>query len=598
LAFVAENSARATPLLYKMATAWAALEGSLVLWSAILAVYVLLVFRQFRRPGRALDGAPADDADRLGAGALAVLGAVAVFFFAVLVTVANPFRVLDAIPADGPGPNPLLQNHPLMAVHPPLLYLGYVGFSAPFAFAVSALALGERGVRWVRRTQRWTLVAWTFLTAGIVCGAWWSYEVLGWGGYWAWDPVENASLLPWLVGTAYLHSSVIQARRGLLQAWSVALVLATFALTIFGTFLTRSGVIASVHSFTQSGIGPVLLGFLAVVVVGSFGLFAWRAQLVAPPRRLDSLLSREGAFLCNNLLLTVLAFTVLVGTTYPILLEAFTGDQVSVGRPFFDRMAVPLAIALLAAMVLGPLLPYRAARAADIWRSIRLPLQVGLIATAVAVVAGLRSPAVALVLIFSVAVPTAALQLLAARRGAVLHAIRSDPGFWAGQVAHIGLAVLALGVATSSGLAHRTEVHVAAGGSVEVGPYTVAYDGPVEGTHRGRTSRGAALQLRRGDRHLAALEPRLTEFPSATQPVATPSVWTSRTGDEVFISLTSLTDDAASLIVWRRPYVFLVWGGGLLAAGGGALGLALRRRRTGVIATHAPPPREAAVVHP
>ncbi len=219
---------------------------------------------------------------------------------------------------DGAGPNPLLQNHPLMAVHPPMLYLGYVGLTVPFAFAMSALALGQGGVEWLRRSRTSTLVAWSFLTVGITLGGSWAYEVLSWGGYWAWDPVENASLLPWLMATAFLHSAVVQERRGMLQAWNFVLVIAAFLLTILGTFLTRSGVVASVHSFTQSAIGPVLLGFLVVVLAASLGLFAARAHLVASAPRLESLASREGAFLLNNLLLSVFALMVLVGTLYPL----------------------------------------------------------------------------------------------------------------------------------------------------------------------------------------------------------------------------------------------------------------------------------------
>ncbi|HJR87972.1 MAG TPA: cytochrome c biogenesis protein CcsA, partial [Acidimicrobiia bacterium] len=350
LEYVANHHARATPFPFNLATGWAALEGSIVLWGLVLAGFIYFAWRRF-----------ATAPDRLGAGALAVLGVVAAFFFGLQLTVANPFAVCTdplsigcaaaspwpwaaaSAPADGPGPNPLLQNHILMAIHPPMLYLGYVGLTVPFAYAISALALGTPGAEWLRRSRRSALVAWSFLTLGITLGAWWAYEVLSWGGYWAWDPVENASFMPWLVATAFLHSSLVQARRGALQSWNFVLVISAFALTILGTFLTRSGTIASVHSFTQSAIGPVLLGFLFLVLVGSFSLFAARSHLVGDAPRLESLLSREGGFLVNNLLLTVYAFVVLTGTLYPILVEATSGARVSVGEPFFNRMAVPLA---------------------------------------------------------------------------------------------------------------------------------------------------------------------------------------------------------------------------------------------------------------
>ena len=338
--YIANNSAESTPLLYKIASAWAALEGSLVLWGLVLALFTFFIWLAMRRLG---------GPDALWSGALGVMGVISAFFFFMMVSVSNPFEVCTAaglagcsagsgwpfteasVPLAGLGPNPLLQNHPLMAAHPPLLYIGYVGLAAPFSFAMASLLIGESGDRWLRVTRNWTRIAWVFLTVGIVLGGLWSYEVLGWGGYWAWDPVENASFMPWLVATMFVHTAALQMRRGVLQAWSYALVIATFSLTILGTFLTRSGVIASVHSFTQSPIGPVLLWFLMAVLVGSFGVYAARINRIGSAPRLDSLVSREGMFMVNNLLLGVFAFVVLVGTLYPVFVEWGTGDQVGVG---------------------------------------------------------------------------------------------------------------------------------------------------------------------------------------------------------------------------------------------------------------------------
>ena len=265
-----------------------------------------------------------------------------------------------------------------MAVHPPVLYVGYVGFSVPFAVGIASLATADHEETWLRTTRTWTLTAWGFLTTGIVLGAWWSYEVLGWGGYWAWDPVENASFIPWLLATAFIHSSVVQMRRGVLQSWNYVLVIGAFAATILGTFLTRSGVVASVHSFTQSSIGPVLLAFLAVVLAGSLALFATRIHLVGSAPRLDSLASREGAFLLNNLLLAVFAFVVLSGTLFPLAVEAFQGNTVGVGRPFFDRWAVPLSYSLILAMGIGPITPFRVARRQVLWERVRTPMRISL----------------------------------------------------------------------------------------------------------------------------------------------------------------------------------------------------------------------------
>ncbi|MGH9286602.1 MAG: cytochrome c biogenesis protein CcsA, partial [Acidimicrobiales bacterium] len=304
--------------------------------------------------------------------------AVAAFFFALMVGPANPFTsVAGPAPPDGPGPNPLLQNHPLMAFHPPLLYLGYVGFTVPFAFAIASLVTGRLGEGWLLETRRWALLAWACLSTGIVAGAWWSYEVLGWGGYWAWDPVENASLLPWLTATAYLHSVVVQERRGMLRVWNLSLVMATFALTILGTFLTRSGVLDSVHSFTESPIGPALLGFFAVVVALAVGLVFWRGDRLRAPGLIDSPVSREGAFLANNLLFAAFAFVVLLGTVFPLVVEAVNGDRLSVGRPYFDRMITPLGLLLLFMMAVAPALPWRKAAGEVLRARLQWPAAVG-----------------------------------------------------------------------------------------------------------------------------------------------------------------------------------------------------------------------------
>src|SRR3954454_17582682 len=285
LQYVADHHSRSTPLLFTIASMWSALEGSILLWALVLSGYLTVMVRRFR------DRA----ADPLVGWATLCVYSVSAFFFGLMIGPANPFRLVSGIaPGDGPGPNPLLQDHPLVAFHPPMLYLGYVGFTIPFAFAVAALATGRLGEGWLVETRRWTLFAWGFLTVGIVLGGWWSYEVLGWGGYWAWDPVENGSFLPWLTGTAYLHSVMVQERRGMLRVWNLSLLCATFSLTILGTFLTRSGVLDSVHAFTESGIGPAILGFFARPVAVTVGLIAWRGDQLRSPGRIDSPLSREG----------------------------------------------------------------------------------------------------------------------------------------------------------------------------------------------------------------------------------------------------------------------------------------------------------------
>ncbi len=575
--YVARNHSRDTPLLFTIASGWAALEGSIVLWGLVLAGFAFAVLR-----GLATD-------DRVGAGAMAVIGLVALFFFGLMATAANPFTTLDVVPLDGSGANPLLQNHILMAIHPPMLYLGYIGFTVPFAFAISALVAGDGSSSWLQRTRRWSLLAWTFLTLGIVLGAWWSYEVLGWGGYWAWDPVENASFLPWLTATAFIHSSVVQRRRGMLQAWNVALVISTFALTILGTFLTRSGVIASVHSFTQSAVGPALLTFLVVVLIGSFGLFALRAHLVSSTPRLDSLASREGVFLLNNLLLAVFAFVVLIGTIYPMILEAFSGDRVSVGAPWFDRAAIPISLVLLLAMGLGPLTPYRFAAPDLMWRRLRGPLQAASLVAAAAVLAGVRPITVAVTIWLATFIVSGIVALAHQRARsaaspypkAVAGLFRADPGFWGGMVAHIGFALAAIGIAFSGSFAVRETITLDPGESAPFDGYTLTYEGPVLRDEPNRSVIGASFTLSRGTSILGTLEPRLNQYPNQVQAIPTPSV---RTGlrEDVYLSLVRIEADSARVTIdaFRFPLMWVLWAGALLVvAGGGWSFVGLKRRR-------------------
>ena len=596
IGYVADVTATTTPLIFKVASAWAALEGSIVLWGLVLAGFTWLVARGVFRT--------AEPVDRLGAGALAVLGMIGVFWFGTILTVANPFAVCTVpaavgcaattwsplaaavAPAEGLGPNPLLQNHILMAIHPPMLYLGYVGMTVPYAFAMAALVRGDRGKVWLDRTHRWSIVAWTFLTLGLLLGAWWSYEVLGWGGYWAWDPVENAALIPWLVTTAFIHSAVVQRRRGMLQAWNFVLIIAAFSLTILGTFLTRSGVVDSVHSFTQSAIGPVLLAFLGVVVLGSTALLALRFDVVASSPRLESLASREGLFLLNNLLLTVFALTVLIGTLYPMLVEAFGGQQLSVGRSFFDRAAIPLAFALLLAMGLGPITPYRVAKASVVWPRVRTPIRLALVTGAAAVLVGVRSvgTVVAVVLAsFVIGVIVRHLWTLArARPEPPVRALRTvvtgDRPYWGGQLAHVGIALVAVAIATSSALAVRGEVALSPGETGTAAGYCVRYDGPFTSNEPNRVVEGARVTLLDADCTAAirSMEPRVNRYPNSPQPVATPDV---RTGlfEDVYVTLAGGGAAEVLISVAVFPLMWLLWAGGLVVVAGGAWSLTGRR---------------------
>ena len=602
IAYVAKNTALDTPFIFLLAGGWAALAGSVVLWGLMLSIFAWLVWRGVRT------------GDGLGVLALGVMGVVAVFWFGLMATAANPFAVCTGVgggfcaetswlpfvqsvaPLDGIGPNPLLANHILMAVHPPLLYVGYVGFTVPFSFAIAALFRSERGSVWLDRTHRWSLVAWIFLTAGILLGAWWSYEVLGWGGYWAWDPVENAALLPWAMGTAFIHSAIVQRRRGMLQAWNFILVIVTFSLTIFGTFLTRSGVIASVHAFSVSAVGPLLLGFLGIIIFGSLVLFAVRVNTVASSPRLDSLVSREGFILLNNLLMTLFAFTIMFGTIYPLLVEAFTGREVAVGRPFFDRVAVPIAFLILLAIGFGSVAPWRIATGKVIWQRTRVGLNVGLVAAAITVLVGVRSISVVLIIglagfVIGNIIAFYLHQSSRAHGGgkswpkALGSTVRNDMGFWGGQLAHVGFALVAVAIATTSVLAVRTEVALTPGETAVVEGYCIGYIEPFTRTEPTRSVQGARVAILDSTctNTRAVLEPRLHEYPKFGQTIATPQVWTTWI-DDVYLNIAAMDENGIRLKVLIFPLQWLLWVGGLVIVAGGVLALGRKSRKRQAVA--------------
>src|SRR5947208_14681196 len=347
IAYIFHHSNRDLPGPYKFATLWSGQEGSLLFWSLLLAAYGLVLRLRHKTDSR------------LFAHASVIMAAVQVFFLLLLNFAAHPFAVMQGtLPQDGSGLNPLLQ-YPEMVIHPPMLYLGYVGFTVPFAFALAALIMRYPGEKWIQITRRWSMVTWGFLTCGVFLGAHWAYSVLGWGGYWGWDPVENASLMPWLTGTAFLHSVMMQEKRGMLKTWNMWLIFATFLLSIFGTFLTRSGIISSVHAFAQSSIGDWFFWFLIISLATFTFFFLKNRSHLRSEHKLESLISRESSFLFNNLLLLVACFTVLWGTLFPVLSEAVQGSKVTVGPPFFNKVSIPVALLLLLLTALGPLLAWR-----------------------------------------------------------------------------------------------------------------------------------------------------------------------------------------------------------------------------------------------
>jgi cytochrome c-type biogenesis protein CcmF len=579
--YVAEHSRIASPLWVKIVTLWAALEGSLLLWAWLLAGYTALL-------------ATTAPNTPLRPWALVVLQGVLIFFIGVSALVASPFDLVLPAPLDGPGPNALLQNHWMMAVHPVLLYLGFTGLTVPFAFAMAALITKRPGSDWMSQTRRWTLTGWGFLSAGIIAGGWWSYEVLGWGGFWAWDPVENVSFLPWLSATAFIHSVQVQERRHMLKAWNTFLVTLTFALTILGTFLIRSGIVSSVHAFGDGPVGPVFLGFFLVLLLFSLGLIALRWDQVRDRAELDSPVSREGSFLAGNVLFLAMAFAVLLGTLFPLVVEAISGDKVTVGAPFFDQMSVPLWLAIFALMGIGPLLPWRRAETQSLRRNLLILFAAALAAALIAFAFGMRRgyPLVTValagsnlmslaLLIGGVVAPRARLTRRSAAAVFASYALENRRRFGS-MVVHLGVIVIALGVMGASAYRSDQQLRIDFGQSATFGAFELTAVRPfVEQTPR-RISAGAEIEVQRGGRTLTTLRPRINNFGTG-QNVPAADVLYGPWGD-LYLNVVSVVDPEADFVVLRvvqSPLVTWIWMGGVLLALGTGYALTPQGTRAG-----------------
>lgn len=576
LEYVARNGSRATPGFITAISLWAALEGSILFWAWLLSLFTAAVVLTYHRRRLAL--LPY---------AVPVLATVLLFFLGLMLGPANPFRTVFPAPADGPGPNPLLQNHPFMAIHPPLLYLGFVGLTVPFAFAIAALVTGRLGEAWIVTTRRWTLLAWSLLTAGNVMGGWWSYAVLGWGGYWAWDPVENAAFMPWLPATAFLHSVMVQERRQMLKVWNLSLLILAFSLTLFGTFLTRSGVLSSVHAFSQSVIGPVFLSFLAVVLLGSAGLLVWRGEQLKSAGQVDAVVSRESAFLLNNVLFLGFTFAVFLGTVFPLLAEAVRGTKVSVGAPFFDQVTVPIILALLCLMGIGPFIAWQRASWPSLRRHLQWPLGTGLLTAVLLLLLGLRSPVV--LASFSLAAFVIAGTILDYWRGirirhrhqrrslvmALRVLLRQNRRRYGGLLVHVGVVLVAIGVTASSAFQQETQAFVRRGDTLSIGGYTLRFEALAEERQPHRNVVRSRFTLQRQGQKMATLQPALNfyasraRFPQAQEPIGSPAVHSTPLRD-LYLVLAAFQEDGAAVTVrvLLRPLVMWIWiGGGVMVAG-------------------------------
>jgi cytochrome c-type biogenesis protein CcmF len=571
--YVANYTNRDLPLIYKVAALWAGNDGSLLFWSWLLLVFSGVAVYQNRNRNR-----------QLMPYVVATLGAIVVFFTYMNYWVTNPFEQLGVVsasgaqqlwaPADGRGLNPLLQ-HPIMAIHPPILYIGYVSFAIPFAFCIGALLSNQLGNEWIRSTRRWTLFSWFFLGTGIILGGRWAYVELGWGGYWAWDPVENASIMPWITGTAYLHSVMIQERRGMLKVWNVSLVVITYLLCIFGTFLTRSGIVSSVHAFAESDFAWKFFAFIVIAAAFCAGLIIHRLPNLKSESELDSLVSRESSFLFNNLILLAACFAVLWGTLFPVFSEAIQGEKISVSAPFFNKVNIPIGLMLLFLTGVGPLLAWRRSSLDGLRRNFLWPAVAG-VGTGVFLFAlGVRHFYALVCFALSAFVIGTIVQEFhkgtrtrRAHRGgnylsAMLDLTLVNTRRYGGYIVHLGIVVIFIGVA---GAAFDTDVtaNLRIGETVQIGNYTAKLSGLDEGTNPNYRWWSAVLEVSRDGEVIGIFDPQRHFYPASEQP--TSEVRRHSTfREDLYMVFAGMTDEGkATIQIFLNPLVRWVWIGGII----------------------------------
>ena len=540
IAYIFHHSNRDLPGPYKFAVLWSGQEGSLLFWSLLLATYGFVLRLRYKTDAR------------LFSHASVVIAAVQVFFLLLLNFAAHPFAVLAGgnIPADGSGLNPLLQ-YPEMVIHPPMLYLGYVGFTVPFAFAFGALVMKYPGEKWIHITRRWTMVTWGFLTIGIFLGAHWAYSVLGWGGYWGWDPVENASLMPWLMGTAFLHSVMMQEKRGMLKTWNMWLVFGTFFLSILGTFLTRSGIISSVHAFAQSSIGTWFLVFLLIIFI-TFGVFyILNFRYLRSEHKLESMLSRESSFLFNNLLFVIACFTVLWGTFFPVISEWVQGNKVTVGAPFYNNVAVPIALILLLLTAIGPLLAWRRTSFESLKRNFMWPAAGALSIGALMMILGVRpwkdiayfyslmAAMLAALVTFTVVSEFVRGGQVIQRHtgfslpGSMLHLYHRNTRRYGGYIVHFGVAVVIIGI-LGTPFNREAEKEMGFGDKMNIGPYTLVCQSYTQDDNPNYGNEWAIINVFKGNEQITTMYPERREYKASSQPQTLPRIHETW-GEDLFL---------------------------------------------------------------
>ncbi len=571
--YVASNTNYALPLFYKIVALWAGHNGSLLLWTWILTIFSAIVAYQNRHKN-----------NDLMPYVLFVMSFTMIFFSILSVFISNPFQTLyqevgntlqEFAVQDGRGLNPLLQ-HPAMIIHPPILFIGYVGSVVPFAFAIAALITGKLGAGWTHTTRRWALTTWGFLAVGIVLGGKWAYVELGWGGYWSWDPVENASLLPWLTSTAYLHSVMIQERKGMLKIWNMTLVIATYLLAIFGTFLTRSGVVSSVHAFSNSGLGPAFATFLSVGIIFSVTLLLYRRKDLKPDEEMESLISRESGFLFNNLLFLLATIAVLWGTLFPVISELFTGDQITVGPPWFNNIMIPIGMALLLLTGVGPLLAWRHTSVETLKRSFAWPILGSVLFVLVLFVFGIRdgwalgSFAISFFVMWTIIVEFAKGANIRRKHSGenILMAIymlsRKNTRRYGGYLIHAAVVVMFVGF-TGNAFNSETRAEVGAGDSFKLGPYTFNAIQIIESHNENYSSQTLELEMYRNDKLISTILPEKRYYFASEQPSTEVDIY-STLREDIYAVLSGMSNDGEKVIiqVYRNPFVSLIWIGALI----------------------------------
>ena len=583
MAYVVAHSNRDLATFYKISALWAGQEGSLLFWSLLLSVYVFSVLIAYR--GKHIELMP-----YVGV----VLAGVQLFFLTLNNFVASPFRVLGAVGADGAwhiftradgnGLTPLLQ-YPEMVIHPPNLYSGYTGFTIPFAFALAALLGRYPGEKWIHLTRKWTMIAWCFQTMGILLGAHWAYAVLGWGGYWSWDPVENASLMPWLTGTAFLHSVMMQEKRGMMKVWNVWLVFSTFLLCILGTMLTRSGIVSSVHAFAQSSIGTWFVGFLAVTFLVCLTAFLKNRDYLRSENQLDSLVSRESSFLFNNLILLVACVAVLSGTLFPVFSEWVEGTKISVGAPFFNKVNVPIGLLLLFLTGVGPLLAWRRTSLDSLRRNFGWPLLAGLVAGAIAFPLGLRDFFALVCLILCVFVTlTIGLEFYRGARvirartnshllSAVVQLTLRNTRRYGGYVVHFGIVMIFIGLAGAA-FNQDKQSEMAIGSAMDVGRYHLVLQTMDSKPERNYTSERMIFEVMRGSQQVMMLYPERRAFPSNEQSGTMVAIY-STLREDLYVVYAGRSPETNLPVIhaYLNPLVKWIWLGGLVVVLGTLLAL-------------------------